>query len=81
MGKRGSGPGGFQLPHNIVVDARDRVYVTDRDNRRVEIFDAKELHVPLAIGKVLRITKLVCSVLMHTYSIETPFLVRIHVNA
>jgi DNA-binding beta-propeller fold protein YncE len=40
-GKRGSGPGEFQLPHNIVVDARDRVYVTDRDNRRVEVFDAK----------------------------------------
>jgi DNA-binding beta-propeller fold protein YncE len=40
-GKRGSGPGEFQLPHNIVVDARDRVYVTDRDNRRVEVFDAQ----------------------------------------
>ncbi len=39
-GKRGSGPGEFQLPHNIVVDGRDRVYVTDRDNRRVEVFDA-----------------------------------------
>jgi sugar lactone lactonase YvrE len=39
-GKRGSGPGEFQLPHNIVVDARDRVYVTDRDNRRVEVFNA-----------------------------------------
>ncbi len=34
-GKRGDGPGEFQLPHNIVADARDRVYVTDRDNRRV----------------------------------------------
>lgn len=40
-GKRGSGPGEFQLPHKLVVDARDRVYVTDRDNRRVEVFDAK----------------------------------------
>jgi DNA-binding beta-propeller fold protein YncE len=40
-GKRGSGPGEFQLPHNLVVDARDRVYVSDRDNRRVEVFDAK----------------------------------------
>jgi len=39
-GKRGSGAGEFQLPHNIVVDARDRVYVTDRDNRRVEVFDS-----------------------------------------
>ena len=40
-GKRGAGPGEFQLPHNIVADARDRVYVTDRDNRRVQVFDAK----------------------------------------
>ena len=39
-GKRGSGPGEFQLPHNIVVDSRDRIYVTDRDNRRVEVFNA-----------------------------------------
>ena len=28
------------LPHNVVVDAKDRVYVTDRDNQRIEIFDA-----------------------------------------
>jgi DNA-binding beta-propeller fold protein YncE len=39
-GKRGSGPGEFMLPHNVVVDAKDRVYVTDRDNQRIEIFDA-----------------------------------------
>ena len=38
-GSRGSGPGQFQLPHNVAVDGRGRVYVTDRDNRRVEIFD------------------------------------------
>jgi DNA-binding beta-propeller fold protein YncE len=39
-GKRGHGPGEFQLPHNLVVDAQGRVYVTDRDNQRVEVFDA-----------------------------------------
>ncbi len=39
-GRRGSGPGEFQLPHNLVVDSRDRVYVTDRDNRRVQVFDS-----------------------------------------
>jgi DNA-binding beta-propeller fold protein YncE len=38
-GTRGSGPGQFQLPHNVAVDAQGRVYVTDRDNRRVEVFD------------------------------------------
>lgn len=39
-GKRGSGPGEFQLPHNLVVDAQGRVYVTDRDNQRVQVFDS-----------------------------------------
>src|SRR5262249_3767231 len=39
-GTRGSGPGEFQLPHNLVVDAQCRVYVTDRDNQRVQVFDA-----------------------------------------
>jgi DNA-binding beta-propeller fold protein YncE len=39
-GKRGNGPGEFQLPHNLVIDAQGRVYVTDRDNKRVEVFDA-----------------------------------------
>jgi DNA-binding beta-propeller fold protein YncE len=40
FGKRGTGPGEFQLPHNVVVDARGRIYVSDRDNQRVEVFDA-----------------------------------------
>jgi DNA-binding beta-propeller fold protein YncE len=39
-GTRGTGPGQFMLPHNVVVDSQSRVYVTDRDNQRIEIFDA-----------------------------------------
>jgi DNA-binding beta-propeller fold protein YncE len=39
-GKRGTGPGEFGLPHNLVVDDQGRVYVTDRDNQRIEVFDA-----------------------------------------
>ena len=39
-GSRGTGPGEFGLPHGIGVDARGRVYVVDRDNRRVQVFDA-----------------------------------------
>lgn len=38
-GKRGDGPGEFRLPHNLVVDAQGKVYVTDRDNQRIEVFD------------------------------------------
>jgi DNA-binding beta-propeller fold protein YncE len=39
-GKRGTGPGEFGLPHNVVVDAQGVVYVTDRDNQRIQVFDA-----------------------------------------
>ena len=39
-GSRGTGPGEFGLPHNLAVDAEGRVYVTDRDNQRVQVFDA-----------------------------------------
>jgi sugar lactone lactonase YvrE len=38
-GRQGSGPGEFGLPHSVAVDARGRVYVADRMNDRVQIFD------------------------------------------
>lgn len=37
-GKRGTGPGEFDLPHAIAVDHRGRVYVADRSNARVQVF-------------------------------------------
>jgi DNA-binding beta-propeller fold protein YncE len=39
-GKKGEGPGDFNLPHGIAVDKRGRVYVGDRENRRLQVFDA-----------------------------------------
>jgi len=39
-GRRGIGTGEFGLPHNLVVDNQGRVYVTDRDNQRIEVFDS-----------------------------------------
>jgi DNA-binding beta-propeller fold protein YncE len=38
-GTHGHKPGQFRVPHGIAVDADDRVYVTDRENDRVQIFD------------------------------------------
>jgi DNA-binding beta-propeller fold protein YncE len=38
-GEQGTGPGQFDLPHSVVVDAKGLVYVADRQNRRVQIFD------------------------------------------
>jgi len=40
FGERGNGPGQFQLPHNLVIDAKGKIYVSDRENERVEVFDA-----------------------------------------
>lgn len=40
-GKRGAAPGEFHTPHSITVDRQGRVYVADRENYRVQVFDAE----------------------------------------
>jgi DNA-binding beta-propeller fold protein YncE len=38
-GRYGSGHGEFDLPHSLVVDREGRVYVGDRENQRIQVFD------------------------------------------
>ena len=38
-GENGTGPGQFRLPHAIAVDRNNNVYVGDRSNRRIQVFD------------------------------------------
>jgi sugar lactone lactonase YvrE len=38
-GESGTGPGQFNNPHNIASDARGNVYVADRGNLRIQVFD------------------------------------------
>ncbi|HME96182.1 MAG TPA: peptidyl-alpha-hydroxyglycine alpha-amidating lyase family protein, partial [Methylomirabilota bacterium] len=40
-GEPGTDPGQFNLPHNLVTDRDGMVYVADRENHRVQIFDGK----------------------------------------
>jgi DNA-binding beta-propeller fold protein YncE len=40
FGRRGSGPGEFNFPTHVNVDAAGRVYVTDSLNNRIQVFDA-----------------------------------------
>jgi hypothetical protein len=40
-GTPGSGPGQFNLPHSIQIDAAGVVYVADRENGRVQRFDQR----------------------------------------
>jgi DNA-binding beta-propeller fold protein YncE len=45
-GEPGDKPGQFNIPHSIAVDAQNNVYVADRGNRRIQVFDTE--------GKFLR---------------------------
>ena len=38
-GTKGSGPGQLDVPHSIVMDSKGQLYVANRSNKRVEIFD------------------------------------------
>ncbi len=38
-GQAGTGPGQFAPPHAIVADSRIRLYVADRENARIQVFD------------------------------------------
>src|SRR5207237_5563579 len=44
-GKKGSGPGEFFAPHTIAIDSRGRLFVGDRSNNRIQIFDQEGNHL------------------------------------
>ena len=49
-GDRGNQPGEFNTPHSIGADAQGNIYVADRGNRRIQVFDRE--------GRFLRIITL-----------------------
>lgn len=38
-GRKGMGPGEFDVPHALAMDSEGRLYVADRQNNRIQIFD------------------------------------------
>ncbi|HEX5419529.1 MAG TPA: peptidyl-alpha-hydroxyglycine alpha-amidating lyase family protein, partial [Gammaproteobacteria bacterium] len=50
FGKPGAGPGEFNTPHALVIDDHDRIYVADRGNARIQVFDTS--------GKLLKIMRI-----------------------
>jgi DNA-binding beta-propeller fold protein YncE len=38
-GRKGSGPGEFDSPHGLAIDSQGRIYVADRSNNRIQVFD------------------------------------------
>jgi hypothetical protein len=49
-GEPGTGPGQFNTPHAIAIDRRDNIYVGDRGNQRIQVFDTD--------GRFLRMFKI-----------------------
>ena len=45
-----SEPGEFHLPHSLMVDSEERVYVCDRTNRRIQIFDSEGEFITIWTG-------------------------------
>ncbi|XP_015447944.1 NHL repeat-containing protein 3 isoform X2 [Pteropus alecto] len=38
-GENGTGPAKFSIPHSVTVDSAGRVWVADRGNKRIQVFD------------------------------------------
>jgi DNA-binding beta-propeller fold protein YncE len=50
----GNGPGEFNFPHGIAADAKGNIYVADRANRRIQVFDSdlkflREIHIDVPV--------------------------------
>jgi peptidylamidoglycolate lyase len=57
-GKKGKGPGEFDIPHGLAIDSAGHIYVNDRSNSRIQVFDLqgkfleewKDIRFPQAIA-------------------------------
>src|SRR5690349_1987887 len=58
-GEPGSGPGQFNTPHSIATDNAGNVYVADRGNGRIQVFDSdgkylREIHINVPYDHSIR---------------------------
>ena len=44
-GSLGSGPGQFDTPHGVAISPKDEVFVADRGNRRIQVFDTNGKYI------------------------------------
>jgi DNA-binding beta-propeller fold protein YncE len=44
-GGKGTAPGQFQVAHGIAIDRKGQLWVTDRENQRIQVFDAEGKYI------------------------------------
>ena len=54
FGRPGDMPGEFNGPHSIAADAQGNIYVGDRNNRRIQVFDSngnflRQIHIDVPV--------------------------------
>jgi len=59
-GSRGAGPGEFAVAHAIDIDDNDNIYVADRENFRVQIFDTDGTYID-----EWKFSAMACAIYMH----------------
>ena len=60
-GTKGTGPGQFFAAHSIEIDANDVLYIADRENMRIELFDTDGNY-----KSEWKFTAMVCGIYLHT---------------
>jgi DNA-binding beta-propeller fold protein YncE len=63
-GGKGAEPGKFQVAHAIAIDAKGQLWITDRENSRIEVFDQEGAFV-----KELKYAGLPCAIEIHSDAI------------
>jgi len=59
-GSRGTEPGQFAVAHSIKIDANDKLYIADRENQRIQMFDTEGNFV-----EEWKYSAMVCSLYLH----------------
>ena len=74
-GKKGSGEGEFNTPHAIDLDSNGNVYVADRENNRIQVFDRDGIFIRILNNneKVAQIPSLTVDDGQHLFAVDYDF--------
>lgn len=74
-GKKGNNPGEFDTPHAITLDNKGNVYVADRENNRIQVFDSTGIFIKEITNneKVAQIPSITLVNSQHLFAVDYDF--------